>query len=287
MGPDETPAAAAGSMALGDGLTVNRMGFGAMRLTGPGIWGEPGDAGAARRVLERALDLGVTFIDTADSYGPEVSERLIHEALHPYPDDLVIGTKGGQVRPGPGQWVPDGRPEHLRRALEGSLERLGIEQIDLYQLHRPDPKVPFEESLGTLINLRNEGKIRCIGVSNVTEEQLLTALRMTAVVSVQNRYNLSDRHSEGVLELCDEHGLAFIPWAPLALHDAGQLGGTLDAIAQAHDATVGQVVLAWLLARSPRMLPIPGTASVHHLEQNVAAAALQLAPEEMQELESL
>lgn len=287
MGPDETPAAAAGSMALGDGLTVNRMGFGAMRLTGPGIWGEPGDAGAARRVLERALDLGVTFIDTADSYGPEVSERLIHEALHPYPDDLVIGTKGGQVRPGPGQWVPDGRPEHLRRALEGSLERLGIEQIDLYQLHRPDPKVPFEESLGTLINLRNEGKIRCIGVSNVTEEQLLTALRMTAVVSVQNRYNLSDRHSEGVLELCDEHGLAFIPWAPLALHDVGQLGGTLDAIAQAHDATVGQVVLAWLLARSPRMLPIPGTASVHHLEQNVAAAALQLAPEEMQELESL
>lgn len=287
MAADRVPAAAAGSLTLGDGLTVNRMGFGAMRITGPGIWGEPGDAAAARRVLERALELGVNLIDTADSYGPEVSERLIREALHPYPDDLVIATKGGQLRPGPGQWVPDGRPEHLRKALEGSLRRLGLERIDLYQFHRPDPKVPFEESLGTLINLRNEGKIRCIGVSNVSEEQLLTALGMTDVVSVQNRYNLSDRHSEGVLELCDEHGLAFIPWAPLALADVGQLGGTLDAVAQAHNATLGQVALAWLLARSPRMLPIPGTASVRHLEENVGAAAVELTPDEMQELETL
>jgi aryl-alcohol dehydrogenase-like predicted oxidoreductase len=266
-------------------MTVNRMGFGAMRLTGPGIWGEPNDPEECRRVLRRALELGIDFIDTADSYGPEVSERLIAETLRPYPTGLVIATKGGQVRPGPGRWVPDGRPEHLREALEGSLRRLGLDRIDLYQLHRPDPKVPFEESVGALTRMRDEGKIRLIGVSNVDEQQLQTALGMTRIASVQNRYNLMDRQSEGVLRRCEDLGIAFIPWAPIMVGDVGA-DETARRIAGEHGISIHQLALAWVLARSAQTLPIPGTASVGHLEENVAAAAVRLAPEQVQALEA-
>jgi pyridoxine 4-dehydrogenase len=281
----EMPAAAgAGTLTLADGRIVNRMGFGAMRLTGPGVWGEPPDREECRRVLRRALELGVNFIDTADSYGPEVSERLIAETLHPYPDDLVIATKGGLVRPGPGIWEPDGRPEHLRAACEGSLRRLRLDTIELYQLHRPDPNVPFEESVGTLIDLREEGKIRMIGLSNVTLEQLEIGRAMTEIASVQNRYNIGDRSSEEVLDRCDELGLAFLPWAPLS-------GGQLDAeapqvirMAKRKRVTPHQLALAWLLHRSRVMLPIPGTASVRHLEENVAAAAIGLDDQEWRSL---
>jgi aryl-alcohol dehydrogenase-like predicted oxidoreductase len=280
---DKITAGAAGTITLGD-LTVNRMGYGAMRLTGQGIWGQPRDPEGARRVLRRAVELDVNFIDTADSYGPEVSERLIGEALRPYPAGLVIATKGGLLRDGPNQWRPDGRPSHLRKALEGSLERLGLERIDLYQLHRPDPAVPYGESVGELVRLKDEGKIRHIGISNVNEEQLDQALAMTDIVSVQNRYNLSDRASEGVLDRCESLGIAFLPWYPLA---AGQLTRTADriaALASAHDATPGQLTLAWLLARSPVMLPIPGTSSVAHLEENIAAAAIRLRRDEVEQL---
>jgi aryl-alcohol dehydrogenase-like predicted oxidoreductase len=266
-------------------MTVNRMGFGAMRLTCPGIWGEPNDPEECRRVLRRALELGIDFIDTADSYGPEVSERLIAETLRPYPTGLVIATKGGQVRPGPGRWVPDGRPEHLREALEGSLRRLGLDRIDLYQLHRPDPKVPFEESVGALTRMRDEGKIRLIGLSNVDEQQLQTALGMTRVASVQNRYNLMDRQSEGVLRRCEDLGIAFIPWAPIMVGDVGA-DETARRIAGEHGISIHQLALAWVLARSAQTLPIPGTASVGHLEENVAAAAVRLAPEQVQVLEA-
>lgn len=282
MTASKAPAAAASRIAIGNGLTVNRLGFGAMRLTGPGVWGEPRDLEGSRRVLRRALELGIDFIDTADSYGPDVNERLIAATLRPYPAGLVIATKGGQVRPGPGQWEPDGRPEHLRAALEGSLGRLGVERVDLYQLHRPDPEVPFEESVGTLADLRNEGKIRLIGLSNVTTEQLTAALAMTPIASVQNRYSLFDRDSEDVLRLCTELGLAFIPWRPLGSEPAA--AGAIDEVAKERGATPTQIALVWLLARSPRMLPIPGTSSVAHLEENVAAAAIELSPDDVRRL---
>ncbi len=277
----KTTARAAGTITLGD-LTANRMGYGAMRLTGPGIWGEPRDPEEARRVLRRALELDVNFIDTADSYGPEVSERLIAETLRPYPAGLVIATKGGQLRDGPDRWRPDGRPSHLRKALEGSLQRLGVERIDLYQLHRPDPAVPFEDSVGELVRLKDEGKIRHIGLSNVNEEQLAQAVAMTEIVSVQNRYNLSDRASEGVLTRCESLGIAFLPWYPLAASQLTRSGTRIAALASEHDVTPGQIALAWLLARSPVMLPIPGTSSVEHLEENIAAAAIRLSHDEVE-----
>jgi pyridoxine 4-dehydrogenase len=270
---------------IGGDLTVRRLGFGAMRLTGRGIWGEPPDHDEAIAVLRRAVELGVNFIDTADSYGPFVSERLIAEALHPYPDDLVIATKGGLVRPGPGRWPADGRPQHLRAACDESLQRLRLEQIPLYQFHRPDPKVPFEDSVGMLVELNNEGKIRHIGLSNVTEAQLDQAMRLTPIVSVQNRYSPVDRGSESMVDRCEVESMAFLPWAPIE-------GGSIDRdavvarVAKAHDATPHQVALAWLLARSPVMLPIPGTGSVAHLEENMGAASLRLTPEEVAELNS-
>jgi aryl-alcohol dehydrogenase-like predicted oxidoreductase len=274
------PASAAGVIYLGDGRTVNRMGFGAMRLTGTGIWGDPHDPEESRRVLRRAIELGVNFIDTADAYGPEVSERLIAEALYPYPHDLVIATKGGLVRPGPGVWEPDGRPEHLRAALEGSLRRLRVDAIDLYQFHRPDPKVPFEESLGAFINMRNEGKIRAIGVSNVTLAQLQLANEMTEIVSVQNRYNIGDRRSEDVLDFCTRVGIVFLPWAPVAAGQVHAESPQVAELARRKGVTPSQLALAWLLHRSSMMLPIPGTSKVAHLEENVAAAAIKLDREE-------
>jgi pyridoxine 4-dehydrogenase len=273
-------AAAAGTTEIGGDLTVNRLGFGAMRLTGRGIWGDPPDRDQARDVLRRAIELDVNFIDTADSYGPEVSESLIAEALHPYPEDLVIATKAGLVRPGPNRWEPNGRPEHLRSACEGSLRRLKIEQIPVYQLHRPDPKVPLEESVGALVQLKDEGKIRHIALSNVTEAELERAQRLTPVVSIQNRYNLGDRGSDPMVDRCELESLVFLPWAPVQQADSADV---VD-IAKRHGATPHQVALAWLLARSPAILPIPGTGSVDHLEENVAAAGLQLAPDEVESL---
>ncbi len=272
----------AGTLGLGGDLPIRRLGFGAMRITGPGIWGEPRDHDEAVATLRRVVELGVNLIDTADSYGPDVSERLIAEALYPYPDDLVIATKGGLTRGGPNQWSPDGRPEHLRAACEGSLERLRLEQIPLYQFHRPDPKVPLADSIGELQALKDEGKIRHIGVCNVDDHQLGQVLALAPVVSVQNRYGHGDRSSESVLDRCELESLAFLPWAPLG-------GGTLsdpvvDRIAEAHGATPRQVALAWLLARSPVMVPIPGTGSVAHLEENVAAVTVSLTPEEVAEL---
>jgi pyridoxine 4-dehydrogenase len=266
-------ASAAGTISIGGDLTVNRLGFGAMRITGKGIWGEPPSRDQAKAALRRAIELNVNFIDTADSYGPEVSEDLIAEALYPYPDDLVIATKGGLVRPGPGRWDPDGRPEHLRQACEGSLRRLKLDQIMLYQLHRPDPKVPYAESVGALAGLKDEGKIRHIGVSNVTEDQLREAQRITPVVSVQNRYNAADRSSESMVDLCDQEKLVFLPWAPI--QDADRLPPVLSA-ARIHGASTRQIVLAWLLTRSPQILPIPGTGSPDHVGENVAAATVQL-----------
>jgi pyridoxine 4-dehydrogenase len=271
-------AAAAGTIEIGGDLVVRRMSFGAMRITGDGIWGEPPDHGQAIATVRRAAELGVNFIDTADSYGPEVSERLIAEALHPYPDDLVIATKGGLVRPGPGRWEADGRPEHLRAACEGSLQRLRLEQIPLYQFHRPDPKVPLAESLGMLVQLKDEGKIRHIGVSNVSESQLRAAQDVTAVVSVQNRYNVADRQSDPVLDVCELEQLVFLPWAPIQQADRNP---AVTQAAQRHGAGLRQIVLAWLLARSPQMLPIPGTGSPEHVETNVAAAAIELSTDEV------
>ncbi len=274
-------AAAAGTFALGGDLFVNRMGFGAMRITGPGIWGEPEDPEEARAVLRWALELGVNLVDTADSYGPEVSERLIAETLHPYPEGLVIATKGGLTRPGPGRWEPDGRPEHLREACEGSLRRLKADRIDLYQLHRIDPRVPLEESVGTLAELREEGKIRHVGLSEVSIEELEHAREIVPIASVQNRYSLIDRGYEDVLDFCEREGIGFIPWFPLAVGDLARPGGPLDEIAARHDVAPGQIALAWLLWRSPVMLPIPGTSSVAHLEENTAAASLELKEEEL------
>ena len=278
-------AAAAGTLTVGGDLVVNRMGFGAMRITGPGIWGEPKDPAEAHRVLRRAVELGVNFIDTADAYGPEVSERLIAEALHPYPQGLVIATKGGLVRPGPSQWVPDGRPEHLREACEASLKRLRLSRIDLYQFHRIDPKVPLEDSIGELARLQKEGKIRHVGVSNFDVAELARARRVTPIVSVQNRYNIADRSSADVLAVCEREHLAFISWAPIARGSSDTLEGSaaskaLDAIAHAHGVSVYQVAIAWLLA-IPAMLPIPGTSSVAHLEEDVAAAGIKLSATEL------
>lgn len=262
---------------------VNRMGFGAMRVTGRDIWGDPPDRRSAKRLLARVVDLGINFMDTADSYGPEVSERIIAEALYPYPAGLVVGTKGGLVRPSPRRWDPDGRPEYLRRALDGSLKRLRIERIDLYQLHAPDPKVPFAESVGTLAELQRAGKIRHLGVSNVSVRELEQARRMAPIVSVQNEYNLDHRTSDDVLAACEKAGIAFIPWFPLG---AGALlrSAKVKRIAARLGATSAQVALAWLLARSRVMLPIPGTSSIAHLEENVAAAALKLSADDIASL---
>ena len=277
-------ASKAGTFTLGGDLPVHRMGFGAMRITGPGIWGDPKDPAEARRVLKRAVELGVNFIDTADAYGPEVSEDLIADALAPYPDGLVIATKGGLTRQGPEQWLPVGRPEYLRQCVEMSLRRLKTDRIDLYQLHRIDPKVPVEETLGALKDLQGQGKIRHIGLSEVSVDELTHAQTLVDVVSVQNRYNLSDRGSEALLDHCAERGLGFIPWFPVAAGELARPGGVLDEAAKRHDASIAQLALAWLLKRSPVLLPIPGTSSVAHLEENVAAASLELSDAEFQAL---
>jgi aryl-alcohol dehydrogenase-like predicted oxidoreductase len=266
-------------MKVGD-LTVHRMGFGAMRVCGPNVWGPPKDRASAHRVFRRAIELGVNFFDTADSYGPHVDEELIAEALHPYPKDLVIATKGGLLRPRPSAWDPDGRPEHLKRALDGSLQRLKLERIDLYQLHAPDSKVPFADSVGALADAQRAGKIRHVGVSNVSVKQLEEARRICTIVSVQNEYNLEDRSSEEVLKACERLGIAFLPWYPLGAGSALK-ASRVKKISAKNQATPAQVALAWLLAKSPVMLPIPGTASIAHLEENVAAAKLQLSAEDL------
>ena len=270
-------ATAAGTIDIGGDLTVNRMGYGAMRITGPGIWGDPPDREKARAALRRALELDVNFIDTADSYGPEVSETLIAETLYPYPDDLVIATKGGLVRPGPNRWERDGRPEHLREACEGSLRRLRLEQIPLYQFHSPDPKVPLADSIGVLAEMKAEGKIRHIGVSNFSAGQIQEAQRIVPVVSVQNRYNVSDRSSEPVVDLCTQETLAFLPWAPI--QETDRIAAVLSA-AKRLGVSERQIALAWLLAHAAQILPIPGTGSPEHVEENIAAASLELTPEE-------
>ncbi len=284
---DQQLVAASGTFTLGGDLPVHRLGFGAMRITGDGVWGEPRDHDEAIAVLRRSLQLGVHLIDTADSYGPEVSERLIAEALYPYPEGLVIATKGGLLRTGPGEWPTDGRPEHLREALEGSLRRLRLEQIDLYQFHRPDPKVPFEDSVGALAEMRTEGKIRHVGLSNVSTDQLTAAQRIVPIASIQNRYNLTDRESEGVLDACEQQNIGFIPWFPLATGSLAKPGSPLEQIAKQHQAAPSQIALAWLLQRSPVMLPIPGTSSVAHLEENLQAARIQLSQEEFEQLHHL
>ena len=276
------PAAASGTVSLGGELTVHRLGFGAMRITGDGIWGPPKDPASAVAVLRRAVELGVNFIDTADSYGPNVSEELIAKALSPYPKDLVIATKGGWNRPGPNQWTHDASPEHLRKAVEGSLKRLRLDRIDLYQLHTPDPVIPFDVSVETLAELREQGKIRLIGLSNVTREHIERAQKITPIVSVQNRYSFADREWDYVVDYCERNGIAFIPWFPLG---AGTVAGrVLDRIAKANKKTPKQVALAWLLKRSPVMLPIPGTSSIEHLEENVEAASLRLKDEDYSQL---
>ena len=270
-------AAAAGTITIGGDLTVNRLGFGAMRITGQGIWGGPPDRERAQAALRRAVELDVNFIDTADSYGPEVSEMLIADTLYPYPDDLVIATKGGLLRPGPGRWESDGRPQHLREACDGSLRRLKLDQIPLYQFHRPDPKVPFAESIGALVELKNQGKIRHIGLSNVSEAQLREAQRLTPVVSVQNRYNISDRSSESMVDLCDQETMVFLPWAPI--QDAERMPPVLTA-ARHHGVSSRQIALAWLLTRSAQILPIPGSGSAQHVADNIAAGSVQLTDDE-------
>ncbi|MGB2627556.1 MAG: aldo/keto reductase [Candidatus Acidiferrum sp.] len=280
MNKKELSAKTAGEVSLGGANSVHRLGFGAMRLTGEGIWGPPKDRSGALAVLRRAVELDINFIDTADSYGPDVSEELIAEALFPYPAGLVIATKGGWNRPGPNQWTHDATPAHLRKAVEGSLRRLRLDRIDVYQLHIPDPVVSFEASVGTLAELRNEGKIRLVALSNVTREHIEHARKIVPIVSVQNRYSFADREWDYVVDYCEKNGIAFIPWFPLG---AGKVAGeVLNQIAQAHRASPTQVALAWLLQRSPMMLPIPGTSSIEHLEQNVAAASLHLTEEECQ-----
>jgi pyridoxine 4-dehydrogenase len=271
---------------IGSDITVHRLGFGAMRITGDGIWGPPRDHDGAIAVLKRAIELGIDFIDTADSYGPHVSEQLIAEALHPYPDGLLVATKGGLERTGPGQWPRNGRPEHLKRACEGSLRDLRVDRIDLYQLHAPDENVPYAESVGALKELQDAGKIHHIGVSNVSVEQLAEARRIVDVVTVQNRFNLIDREDQDVLDVCDRDGIGFIPWFPLEAGSLAKPGGAVDEIAAAHDATPGQVALAWLLAHSPVVLPIPGTSTIAHLEENVAAGALKLEADEVARLDA-
>lgn len=285
MQDDTRPAAQSGTFTIGGDLPVHRLGFGAMRITGKGVWGPPEDHDEAIRVLRRSLELGITLIDTADSYGPEVSERLIAEALYPYPPELVIATKAGFQRPGPNQWREDARPEQLRERVHGSLERLRLERIDLLQLHRIDPKVPVEDQIGALTRLQDEGKIRHIGLSEVSVAQIREVQELTDVVSVQNLYNLSNRKSEDVLDFCEAEGLGFIPWFPLATGDLAAAGGPLARAAERLDATPSQVALAWLLHRSPVMLPIPGTSSVKHLEENTAAARLQLDDQTLRQLD--
>src|SRR5438132_9011866 len=275
------------SFKLGGDLTVNRLGFGAMRVTGEGIWGWPPDRGNALKVLKRAVELGVNLIDTADAYGPETSELLIAEALYPYPKGLVIATKGGLTRPGPGQWVPDCRPEHLKQAVDGSLKRLRLGRIDLYQLHTVDRKVPIEESVGALKQLRDAGKIRHIGLSNVDRREIESARKIVPIVSVQNRYNIEDRKSEDVLVYCEKEKLGFLPWFPIGGGGGLKPKNPLNTAAKAHGVSVFQVALAWLLERSPVMLPIPGTSSLAHLEENVAAAKLKLTPEEWKAIDGL
>jgi pyridoxine 4-dehydrogenase len=272
---------------LGGDLQVNRLGFGAMRITGPGIWGWPADRDNALKVLRRAVALGVNLIDTADAYGPETSELLIAEALHPYPAGLVIATKGGLTRPGPGQWEPNGRPDYLKRGVENSLKRLQLERIDLYQLHRIDPKVPMEESLGALKEMQSAGKIRHVGLSEVAPEQIEQARKILPIVSVQNRYNIADRDWENTLVYCEKEGLGFMPWSPIGGNRGLKPGDVLETVAKAHHASVVQIALAWLLQRSPVMLPIPGTSSVAHLEENVAAAKIKLTPEEWKSIDAL
>jgi aryl-alcohol dehydrogenase-like predicted oxidoreductase len=281
------PARASGEFAIGGDLPVVRLGYGAMQIPGPGVWGEPRDHDEVIRVLRRAVELGVTFIDTADSYGPEVSERVIHEALHPYPEDLVIATKAGMTRPGPGRWGVNGRPQHLKTQAEKSLRLLGLERIELFQLHRIDPTVPLADQLGALVELRAEGKIGRIGLSEVSWPQIEAARAITPIATVQNRYNLSDRKAEPVLDSCEREGIGFIPWFPMA---TGRLAGAdspLQQIAEAHAVTPAQLALAWLLQRSPVVLPIPGTSAVAHLEENVGAALVELTPDQVQQLDAI
>jgi pyridoxine 4-dehydrogenase len=280
------PAEASGTFVIGD-IPVHRLGFGAMQLTGDGVWGKPEDRDEALAVLRRAMELGINLIDTADSYGPEVSERLIAEALYPYPESLLIATKAGFQRPGPNRWVEDGRPEHLRSAVEGSLRRLKLGRIDLLQLHRIDPKVPMEDQIGALVELQRAGKIRDIGLSEVSVKQIEAVRRITPIVSVQNRYNLVDRQSENVLEYCTRENLGFIPWFPLATGELAKQDGPLTRAAKRLNAKPAQVALAWLLHKSPVMLPIPGTSKVKHLEENTAAALIELDDSTMQELDRL
>jgi len=282
MSAQKVSAMQAGTVSFGSEISVHRLGYGAMRLTGSGIWGPPKDRKAALTVLRRALELGVNFIDTADSYGPHVNEELIAEALHPYQPGLVIATKGGWERPGPDQWTRNGKPDHLRKAVEGSLKRLRLDRIDVYQLHVPDPAVPFDASVETLAELKRQGKLRMIGLSNVSEEQVEQARRIVPIVSVQNRYSFAHRESDSLVDYCERNGIVFIPWYPL---EGGRAAGdVLNRVAQAHGATAMQVALSWLLQRSSAMLPIPGTASMEHLEENVGAAALRLKDEEYGEL---
>ncbi|MGN6743214.1 MAG: aldo/keto reductase [Amnibacterium sp.] len=281
---DTTTVSGAGTFSLGD-LTIHRLGFGSMQLTGPGVWGPPKDHDEAIRVLKRAVDLGVDFIDTADSYGPYVAEELIAEALHPYPDGLVIATKAGLTRSGPNVWPPLGRPEYLRQEALMSLRRLRLETIDLFQLHRIDPKVPLEDQVGELKQLQDEGRIRHIGLSEVSVDELKAAQAIAPIVSVQNLYNLAKRDAEPLLEYSEANGIGFIPWFPLATGRLAKPGGRLDELARKHDASPSQLALAWLLHRSPAMLPIPGTSSVAHLEDNMRAAELRLSPDEVAELE--
>jgi len=276
---EQPTAAAAGTIDVGGDLTVNRLGFGAMRITGSGIWGDPPSRDQAIATLRRVVELGVNFIDTADSYGPDVSETLIAEALYPYPDDLVIATKGGLVRPGPNRWDADGRPEHLREVCEGSLRRLRLDQIPLYQLHRPDPKVPLAESVGALAELKDEGKIRHVGLSNVTEDQYREAQRIVPIVSIQNRFNVTDRQSESLIDLCEQEAMVFLPWAPIQQTDRKV---AVAVAAERRGVTERQVAVAWLLASSPAILPIPGTGSPEHAEENVAATAIDLSRDEFE-----
>lgn len=286
----ERPATASGTFTIGGDLQIYRLGYGAMRITGDGIWGPPKDKQESLAVLRRALDLGINFIDTADSYGPEVSEELIAEALYPYPQGLVIGTKGGLLRTGPGQWPIDGRPEHLREALEASLRRLRVDRIDIYQFHRPDPKVPLEDSIGEIAKMQAEGKIHHVGISNVTIDELARAQKIVPIVTVQNRYNLSDHTSERMtseqsdemIDICAKQGIGFIPWGPLAAGDLARPGGPVDQAAKRHNVQPSQITIAWLLHRSPNIIPIPGTSSVKHLEENVIGATIKLTPEEFQ-----
>lgn len=283
----QKPAIKSGTYKIGGDLTVYRLGFGAMRLTGPGIWGEPQNHDEAIAVLHRVLELGINFIDTADSYGPEVSEKLIAEALYPYPKDLVIATKGGLVRPGPDQWDLNGDPKHLRSACEGSLRRLKLDRIDLYQLHRIDPKFPLEDQIGVLVDLQREGKIRHIGLSEVSVNEIKKVRTMTPIASVQNKYNLIERDAEKVLEYCTREKIAFIPWFPLATGNLAKSGAVLDRLSKKLGVKPSQIALAWLLKKSPIMLPIPGTSSVKHLDENTSATLLSLDDSMMKELDHI